>query len=138
MNKRALFVTSCLSLVTTSMSFAIRGDIANDVVASFHITNEQWGLVLSPAFWAFAVAMVSGGALVDLVGIRRLHVLSGAGYVVSVLLIIAAPKPDGPVDSLFGHLGTILLYIGFLMMGLSQGLVEAIINPLVVTIHSGE
>jgi len=31
-----------------------------------------------------------------------------------------------------------MLYAGFLIMGLSQGLVEAIINPLVVTLYSGE
>ena len=48
MNKRTLFVVSCISLVTTSMSFAIRGDVANAVSAAFHITNEQLGLVFSP------------------------------------------------------------------------------------------
>ena len=138
MDKRALFVTSCVSLVTTSMSFAIRGDVANDIAAAFHITNEQFGLVLSPAFWAFAVAIVAGGAIVDWIGMRALHVLSAVGYFVGVVLIVLAPRPDATVVSLFDHAGTLMLYAGFLVMGLSQGLVEAIINPLVVTIYSGE
>src|SRR5438093_12282647 len=111
MNRRALFVTSCVSLVTTSMSFAIRGAVADPMAAAFHITNEQLGLVFSPAFWAFAVAIVAGGALVDLVGMRTLHVLSAVGYVAGVLLVIAAPHPTGPVNSLFEHPGTTLLYI---------------------------
>jgi MFS family permease len=138
LNKQRLFVTSCLSLVTTSMSFAIRGDVADAMRASFHMTNEQMGLVFSPAFWAFAVAILAGGALVDLVGMRILHILSAAGYICAVLIVVMAPHPAAPVASLFDNTGTTMLYGGFLIMGLSQGLVEAIINPLVVTIYSDQ
>jgi MFS family permease len=138
MNKRRLFIVSCLSLVTTSMSFAIRGDVANAMSAAFHITNEQIGLVFSPAFWAFAVAIVASGALVDWIGMKRLHVLSGTGYLAGVLLVVLAPRPDGPVVSLFDHTGTTLLYVGFLVMGLSQGLVEGVINPLTITVYPDE
>jgi MFS family permease len=138
MNKRALFTVSAMSLVTTSMSFAIRGDVANAISGAFHITNEQLGLVFSPAFWAFAVAIVTSGALVDLIGMKRLHVVSGAGYIGGVLLVVLAPKPSAPVASLFDNAGTILLYVGFLMMGLSQGLVEGVINPLTVTVYPEE
>jgi len=138
MNKRTLFRTSCLSLVTTSMSFAIRGAVANDLLPAFHITNEQLGLVFSPAFWAFAVAIVAGGAVVDFVGMRALHVLSAAGYIAGVLMVTLAPQPAGPVVSLFDNLGTTLLYAGFLIMGLSQGLVECVINPLTVSIYPAE
>jgi MFS family permease len=138
MNKRALFTVSAISLVTTSMSFAIRGDVANALSGAFHITNEQLGLVFSPAFWAFAIAIVTSGALVDLVGMKRLHVLSGAGYVVGVLLVILAPRPAAPVVSLFDNTGTIMLYVAFFIMGLSQGLVEGVINPLTVTVYPEE
>src|SRR6185369_580419 len=117
---RALFLVSCISLVTTSMSFAIRGDVANAMSAAFHITNEQLGLVFSPAFWAFAIAIVTSGSIVDLVGMKRLHVLSAVGYIVAVLMVIFAPRPSGPVVSLFDNPGTIFLYIAFFIMGLSQ------------------
>ncbi len=120
------------------MSFAIRGAVADPIAAAFHITNEQLGLVFSPAFWAFTVAIVAGGALVDLVGMRTLHALSAVGYIGGVLMVILAPHPTGPVVSLFDNAGTTMLYSGFLIMGLSQGLVEAIINPLTVTIYSGQ
>src|SRR3954454_24840742 len=111
MNKRALFTVSAISLVTTSMSFAIRGDVANAISGAFHISNEQLGLVFSPAFWAFAIAIVTSGALVDLIGMKRLHVLSAAGYLVGVLMVVLAPRPAGPVTSLFYNAGTIVLYI---------------------------
>jgi MFS family permease len=138
MNKRALFTVSAISLVTTSMSFAIRGDVANAISDAFHITNEQLGLVFSPAFWAFAIAIVTSGALVDLVGMKRLHALSGAGYLVGVTLVLLAPRPTAPVVSLFDNTGTIMLYIAFFVMGLSQGLVEGVINPLTVTVYPEE
>jgi len=138
MNKRALFAVSSISLVTTSMSFALRGDVANAMSAAFHITNEQLGLVFSPAFWAFAVGMVASGAVIDFVGMRRLHVLSGLGYVAAVLMVLLAPRPSAPVVSLFDNAGTTMLYAAFLIMGLSQGVVEGVINPLTVTVYPEE
>src|SRR5258706_329838 len=57
MNKQRLFVASCISLVTTAMVFAIRGDIAGPMSAAFQLTNEQMGLIFSPAFWAFTIAI---------------------------------------------------------------------------------
>ncbi|HZR36383.1 MAG TPA: hypothetical protein VFA75_13505, partial [Nevskia sp.] len=68
MDQSRLFVASCVSLVTTAMVFAIRGDIAGDLSAAFHLSNEQLGLIFSPAFWCFTVAIFASGALVDAVG----------------------------------------------------------------------
>ena len=138
MDKPKLFLASCVSLVTTAMVFAIRGDIATAMAAAFHLTNEQLGLIFSPAFWAFTIAIFISGALVDVLGMRRLHILSAVGYVVGVMLVILAPRPPGPVDSLFDSTGTTLVYAGFFIMGLSQGLVEGVINPLIATIYHNQ
>ena len=135
MPKQRLFVASCVSLVTTSMVFAIRGDVAGPMSEAFRISNEQMGLIFSPAFWAFTIAIFISGALVDTVGMRRLHVLSALGYFVGIGLVLVAPHPTEPVASIFDNTGTTLLYAGFLVMGLSQGLVEGVINPLVATIY---
>ena len=138
MDKGKLFVASCVSLVTTSMVFAIRGDVALAMGSAFQITNEQMGLIFSPAFWAFTVAIFISGALVDAVGMRALHVLSAIGYLVGLALILVAPHPTAPVSSIFDNTGTSMLYAGFFIMGLSQGLVEGVINPLVATIYADE
>src|SRR4026208_30839 len=137
MDKPKLFLASCVSLVTTAMVFAIRGDIAAAMAGTFHLTNEQLGLIFSPAFWAFTIALFISGALVDVLGMRRLHILSAIGYVVGVLLVILAPRPAGPVSSLFNSTGT-LVYAGVFIMGLSQGLVEGVINPLIATIYNDQ
>ena len=138
MPRQRLFVASCISLVTTSMVFAIRGDVAEPMRLAFQLTNEQLGLIFSPAFWAFTIAIFISGALVDMVGMRALHVLSAIGYFVGIGLVLLAPHPAAPVASLFDNTGTTLLYAGFLVMGLSQGLVEGVINPLVATIYSDQ
>jgi MFS family permease len=138
MNKQRLFVASCVSLVTTAMVFAIRGDIEASMSAAFQLTKEQIGTIWSPAFWAFTVAIFISGALVDTVGLRALHILSALGYLVGVTVVLLAPHPVAPVPSVFAETGPTLLYVGFMIMGLSQGLVEGVINPLVATIHSDQ
>ena len=138
MNKQKLFITSCLSIGTAAMVFAIRGDVAGSLTTAFQITNEQMGMVFSPAFWAFTIAIFISGNLVDVVGMRTLHILSALGFILGVSLIVLAPKPDAPVASLFDHPGTMLLYAGFFLFGLSHGLVEGVINPLMATIYSRE
>ncbi|HEX7917446.1 MFS transporter [Rudaea sp.] len=136
MEKSKLFLASCISLVTTAMVFAIRGDIANDMAAAFHLSNEQLGLIFSPAFWCFTIAIFISGALVDAVGMRMLHILSALGYFVGITLVVLAPRPKAPVASIFDHAGTALLYAGFMIMGMSQGLVEGVINPLIATVYN--
>ena len=138
MNKSRLFVTSCISIGTAAMVFAIRGDVAGPMSAAFHITNEQMGLVFSPAFFAFTLAIVISGNLVDVVGMRALHALSALGFITGVMLVILAPHQASPVISLFDNVGTTLLYAGFFLMGFSHGLVEGVINPLIATIYSTE
>jgi MFS family permease len=138
MDKSKLFFASCVSLVTTAMAFAVRGDIADAVSGAFRLTHEQLGVILSPGFWCFTVAICISGAIVDAVGMRALHILSALGYFLGVSLVIFAPRPTGPVASIFDTPGTTLLYVGFMVMGLSQGLVEGVINPLIATLYSTE
>jgi MFS family permease len=138
MKKQHLFVASCISIATASMVFAIRGDVAGPLSQSFHITNEQMGLVFSPAFWAFTIAIFISGNLVDIVGMRQLHIMSAVGFILGVALVVLAPHPTAPVVSLFDHTGTTLLYAGFFMLGLSHGLVEGVINPLMASLYPDE
>ncbi len=138
MNPRRLFVASCMSIGTAAMVFAIRGDVAGPMSATFHLTNEQMGMVFSPAFLAFTLAIFVTGNLIDIVGMRALHALSAIGFILGVALVTLAPHPDGPVASLFVHPGTTMLFVGFFLFGLSHGLVEGVINPLLATLYSTE
>ncbi|MBI3697022.1 MAG: MFS transporter, partial [Acidobacteria bacterium] len=135
MNPRRLFLASCVALVTTSMVFSIRGDILDALGADFHLTKQQIGVVLSPAFWGFTLSILIGGSLVDFLGMRRLLALSSFGYVAAVLAVLFAPRPAGPVMPYYTDLGFLTLYAAMLVLGLSQGLVEGVINPLCATLY---
>jgi MFS family permease len=135
MNPGRLFLASCLALVTTSMVFSIRGDILDALGADFHLNKQQLGLILSPAFWGFTLSILIGGSLVDYFGMRRLLALSSWGYIVAVLAIVFAPRPSAPVTPYYTDPGFLLLYGGMLTLGLSQGLVEGVINPLCATLY---
>ena len=83
MNRRRLFVASCVSIATAAMVFAIRGDVAGPMSAAFHITNEQMGMVFSPAFFAFTLAIFITGNLYLLKTrflLRRLMLRPTIGY----------------------------------------------------------
>ncbi len=130
MNRNRLFTASCVALVTTSMVFSIRGDVLDALGNDFNLTNEQIGQILSPAFWGFTVSILIGGALVDLFGMRRLLMLSGIFYIGAIVAIVCIPFPDGPVVSVFSNTSCLILYFAMLTLGLAQGLVEGVINPL--------
>ncbi|MFN7923442.1 MAG: MFS transporter [Bryobacteraceae bacterium] len=136
MNPRKLFIASCIALVTTSMVFSIRGDILDALGNDFRMTKEQLGIILSPAFWGFTLSILVGGSLVDFFGMRRLLLLSAAGYIVAVGAIIFAPRPTAAMQS--SDTGFMVLYGAMLTLGLSQGLVEGVINPLCATMYPEE
>jgi MFS family permease len=138
MNPRKLFVASCVALVTTSMVFSVRGDILDALGADFHLDRQQTGVILSPAFWGFTVSIFIGGSLVDFLGMRRLLLLSSGGYVAAVLAILFAPRPSGAVTPYYSDTGFVVLYAAMLTLGLSQGLVEGVINPLCASMYPRE
>jgi MFS family permease len=74
------------------MVFSIRGDILDSLGADFQLSKEQLGLILGPAFWGFTLSILIGGSLVDFFGMRRLLLVSAAGYLIGPLAIIFAPR----------------------------------------------
>ncbi len=138
MNPGRLFFASCLALVTTSMVFSIRADILDALAADFQLTKEQVGWALSPAFWGFTISILIGGSLVDFFGMRNLLLLSSGGYIVAVVAVLFAPLPAGPVDPYYTDPGFVTLFGAMLLIGLSQGLVEGVINPLCATLYPQE
>ena len=72
--------------------------------------------------WGFAVTIILGGVLIDNVGMGRLMTFAFIGHV------------GGVVVTLLAHEFWLLL-LGTLLMGLAQGTIEAVTNPLAVTLY---
>ena len=122
MNQRRLFVASCIALVATAMTFAIRGDIMGNLGQDFSLNKEQVGYIAGAAFWGFTISIFIGGQLCDWLGMSKLLALAFLCHTAGILLTIFAP-------------GFWLLWAATLIIGLGNGLIEAAINPLVATIY---
>ncbi len=123
--RNQLFLASCISLIVTAMSFAIRGDIMSALHDQFHLTNEQVGTIALTAFLGFTGAMIIGGPLADVLGLGRLLTLAFIGHICGIFITIFAT-------------GYNMLFLGTLMMGLGNGFVEAACNPLLATLFSDQ
>lgn len=124
-NRQRLFIASCMALVVTAMSFAIRGDIKASLTDQFGLTGVQLGHIDSPAFWGFTLAMVFGGPLCDVIGMKRLVWMAFLGHLVGILLTIFATS-------------FWTFYAGALVIGIANGCVEAACNPLIATIYPND
>src|SRR5690348_16676070 len=120
--RNRLFVASCLALLVTSLSFGIRAGIMSNLMVQFHLDAKQMGLIAGTAFWGFPVAIVIGGMIVDIVGMKRLLLLAFLLHLVGIVFTIVST-------------GFLSLYVSTLFIGIANGLVEASCNPLVAAIY---
>ena len=124
-HKERLFLASCIALIVTAMSFAIRGDIMGDFETVFDLTKTNVGWIAGAAFWGFGLSIFIGGPMCDLLGMANIMRLAAAGHIAGTILTIVAPS--FPV-----------LFLATLLIGIANGLVEAAINPLIATIYAEE
>lgn len=122
---KKLFYTSCLALIVTAMTFAIRAEIVTMWGKDFSLSGEQLGLIAGTAFWGFTLAQIIGGPLIDVVGMRKILTFAFVGHLLGIVVTIFA-----------ANFWT--LFLGTLLIGVANGSVEAACNPLVATIYSGE
>ncbi len=74
--KSLLFNASCTALVVTALTFATRAGMIEPWRAEFNLDASQVGWIVGTAFWGFTLAMVLIGPLVDLIGMKRIHLLA--------------------------------------------------------------
>lgn len=121
-NRDKLFIASCLALTVTSMTFAIRAGMLGPLGVEFGLDNQQVGIIASTAFWGFPLAVIIGGILTDIIGMRNLMIVAFASHVIGIVMTILAG----------GFWG---LFFSTFLIGAANGLVEAACNPLVATLY---
>ncbi|HMG09095.1 MAG TPA: MFS transporter, partial [Mucilaginibacter sp.] len=121
-NRTQLFRASCLSLLVTSLSFGIRAGILNDQGVRFHLNGSELGTIAATAFWGFPLAIIVGGFIVDIIGMKKLLVSAFVFHLIGILLTIFAN-------------GYWTLFLSTLMIGIANGTVEASCNPLVASLY---
>ncbi|MFK7950471.1 MAG: sugar MFS transporter [Saprospiraceae bacterium] len=121
-NRNQLFIASCVALTVTSMTFAIRAGMLGDLGEQFGLTTQQLGYIAGTAFWGFPLAVIIGGMLVDAIGMKKLMYAAFASHVLGIVLTIVSG----------GFWG---LFLSTLLIGIANGLVEAVCNPLIASMY---
>ncbi|MBN8587730.1 MAG: MFS transporter [Rhodothermia bacterium] len=121
-HKQRLFLGACLSLVATSVSFAVIGASMGPLKTQFMLSNLQIGMIGGANLYGFAITQLIFSPLCDTLGMKRLLQLAFVGHLLGALSMIFA-----------GGFG--LLYTGALLISMGNGLVEAACNPLVVALY---
>jgi MFS family permease len=120
-HRNQLFTASCLALLVTSLSFGIRAGILNDLGVQYQLNASELGTITATAFWGFPLAIIIGGFIVDIIGMKKLLVLAFILHLLGIVLTIFAG-------------GYWTLFISTLLIGIANGTVEAACNPLVASL----
>ncbi len=124
-NSSRLFIASCLALLVTSLTFAIRAKIEGVFSADYGLSGEEIGWAFGPAFWGFTVAMFVGGLIIDIVKTRNIVWLAFFSHLIGLVLLLTAKDKT-------------MLFISNVFIGFGNGSVEAACNPLIATIYPNQ
>jgi MFS family permease len=124
-NANRLFIASCLALLVTSLTFAIRAKIEHVFATDYGLTGQEIGWAFGPAFWGFTVAMFIGGLLIDVVKTKNVIRLAFLTHAIGIIVLLLAKDKT-------------MLFVANVFVGLGNGSVEAACNPLVATVFPKE
>ncbi len=123
-NKNRLFIASCVALLVTAMTFAIRARLESVFgPEGVGLTLEQIGWAFTPAFWGFTLAMIIGGPLVDSLGIKKITWIAFITHAIGIVWTILANDQTS-------------LFIATLFVGIGNGMVEAALNPMIASMYT--
>ncbi len=125
LSRRRLFLLSCISLVVTAMTFAIRAGILGQLNTEFGLPDTQLGWINGMAFLGFPLAMVLFGFLYNYLGPKKIMILAFVGHLLGLVLTLTAT-------------GFLTLLISTFFIGFANGSVEAACNPMVAELYKDE
>jgi len=137
-DRRRLFHVGNLSIFMIGLGFAVRANIAPNLQADIYdkldlaSSAAKVGEALGITFTGFALTLLFGSALVDIIGMKRMLLLAALGFVLgSSGLLMATMMPlDSSVDA--------MVLASLLATGLGWGAVEAASNPMVAALYPEE
>ena len=127
-----LFWGCFLALITTAFAFVSRLFLLGEWKAEFGLSDVQVGELAGMGIWPFAISIIAFSLFIDKIGYKAAMVFSFLGYIIWSVMAVAAffISGGGKADPDTAYK---LLYWGSLILGLSNGTVEAYINPVVAT-----
>lgn len=137
-DRSRLYHIGNLSIFMIGLGFAVRANIAPNLQHEIYDRIDPLrsaamvGEALGATFTGFALTLLFGSALVDLMGMKRMLLLSALGYILGALGLLAAAMQPG-----MSGIDTVVL-TSLLLTGLGWGAVEAASNPMVASLYPEE
>jgi MFS family permease len=132
-----LFWGCFVALITTAFAFISRMFLIGVWAEEFGLDPAEAGRLAGIGIWPFAVSIIVFSLFIDRIGYKTAMVFSFLGFMIWSIMGVSAffvsAGGDGNTE-----LGFQLLYWGSLILGLSNGTVEAYINPIVSTMFHKE
>src|SRR3990170_2106833 len=132
---KILFWGCFIALITTAFGFITRMLLLGTWATEFGLDPAQVGRLAGIGIWPFAVSIIAFSLIIDKIGYKTAMVISFLGYVIWSIMGVSAyyvarggttpEEIEAARASAFS-----LLYWGSLILGLSNGTVEAYINPV--------
>ncbi len=137
-DRKRLYYIGNLSIFMIGLGFAVRANIASNLQGEIYekidLVNSAalLGEALGATFTGFALTLLFGSALVDLIGMKRMLLLSALGYIAGAVGLLAATTMhvDSTVET--------VVWVSLLLTGLGWGAVEAASNPMVAALYPEE
>ncbi|MEJ6540887.1 MAG: MFS transporter [Halioglobus sp.] len=138
LHRKRLYHVGTLSIFMIGLGFAVRANIASnlqeDIYDKIDLANSAAlvGEALSATFMGFALTLLFGSALVDLIGMKRMLLLSALGYIAGAVGLVFATTMaiNSSVET--------VIWVSLLLTGLGWGAVEAASNPMVAALYPEE
>ena len=116
-----LFYACFVALVTTAFGFVLRAVVLPQWGRDFNLTQSELGQISGVGLWPFAISIVLFSMIIDKIGYKTAMIFAFICHVSSAVVTIMAD-------------GYWMLYIGTFIMALGNGIVEAVVNPVVATV----
>jgi MFS family permease len=122
-NPSRLFIASCLALLVTSLTFAVRAKLEGEFGRLYGISKADIGWAFGPAFWGFTVAMFVGGLIIDAVKTKTIVWFAFLMHLIGLAVLLTARDKN-------------MLFVANVFIGLGNGSVEAACNPLITSMYT--
>src|SRR5215470_5813295 len=127
-NAARLLWAGFVAILATGVGFGVRGGILANWGSEFGFTASELGAITGAGLTGFCFGIIIGGLVVDRLGYGRLVIAAFALHVLSAFVTLgAAPTQDKAISYN-------LLYWGTFIFAVANGTLEAVANPLVVTL----
>ena len=135
-SNRTIFLASFLTLIVAGMGFAVRAKALGDWGAEFGFTKTELGTITGGGLVGFGVTIIICSLFIDHVGYKPLMVIAFLLHILSTVVTLAATPVFEVLQGDVARDGAYwCLYIGTFIFALSNGICEAVINPLTATLY---